>query len=389
MGLDALLSSLASDHPRIAQKITRLLIPSYFPAKMNLKEACGRCIALIKRSPFAGARFCEFALSEGSSSRSLIELLRISISLALSPKGLNSDQIDGLFVASANICCSLSSELSNKTVLSELFPNSKLKCLFTATSSPRAQTAVLTIASVVASDDFAGLRDLCMASIMNCTGLADNVEMQALIRAAHKFMLSSGWFDELFGVLTSSLQSFASGFLNKFNLEIPQQVVKSLKKKKVKMPLKTSGRLSHLNGNAMRNTSLSNTREDLSVAIAAAWQMKDLLTTADARNKLLKSPNLEIAFSALSIISQVSIEQCSQRELLDTSAVMAYTAFAMHMCLQNADTTSGNKDYDAQCTNVPQMVSLFTNFNCFADIWTSMHQHIVVVFLPVKLHVRV
>lgn len=364
VGLDALLSSLANDQPRIAQKITRLLIPSYFPSKMSLKEACGRCIALIKRSPTAGARFCEFALSEGSSSKSLMELLRVSFSLALSSNDLNCDQIDGLFVASANICCSLSSDPSNKTALRELFPSSKLKCLYTAAASQRVQTAILTIASVVSADDLAGLRDLCISSIINCKKLASNVEMQSLVRAAHKFMLSYSWFDELFGVLTSTLQNIASGFLNKFELESPKQVMQSLKKKKVKMPMKTPTRPGYSNGKRA-SSGMSKTIEDLCDAAAAAWQIKDLLTTADARNAVLKSPNLEITFSALWIISQVTIEQCSQWELFDASAVMAYADLAMHMSLQNAGTTSGDKDNCMQHVDVPPAVSSCTCFITF------------------------
>lgn len=35
-------------------------------------------------------------------------------------------------------------------------------------------------------------------------GLADNIENQALVREAHKLILSYGWVDELFGVLTKS-----------------------------------------------------------------------------------------------------------------------------------------------------------------------------------------
>ncbi|ONK75910.1 uncharacterized protein A4U43_C03F21850 [Asparagus officinalis] len=377
VGLDALLSSLANDHLRVAQKITRLLIPSYFPAKMNLIEACGRCIALIKRSPTAGARFCELALSEGSSSKSLLELLRISVSLALSPKGLNSDQIDGLFVASANICCSLSSDLSNKKALGELFPSTKLKRLFTAAASPCAQTALFTLASVLSLDDLGGLRDLCIASIMDCTGLSENVEKQALIRAGHRFMLSYGWFDELFRALTNNLQSIASGFLNKFDLELPQQVAHRLQKIKTKMPVRTPERLGHFNGKETPNTDLSRTKDDLFIAAVAAWQLKDLLVSEDARNSLLKSPNLEITYFALRIISQVSIDLCSHCELVDTSAVTAYIALAMHMSLHHADTTSGDDNNNVQCVSMPSKLTIMEDslghlLNCAEKLFTEL-----------------
>ncbi|GFZ18822.1 ARM repeat superfamily protein [Actinidia rufa] len=79
--LDLLLSTLANDQPLIAQKITKLLMPSYFPSKVTVEEACNRCVTLIKRSPMAGARFCEFALSEGASYQSLVELVKVFISL--------------------------------------------------------------------------------------------------------------------------------------------------------------------------------------------------------------------------------------------------------------------------------------------------------------------
>lgn len=338
MSLDALLSSLANDHQRVAQKITRLLIPSYFPSKLNLKEACSRCISLIKRSPTAGARFCEFALSEGSSSRSLMELLRISTSLALSPKGLDLDQVDGLLIASANICQSLSSELSSKATLNQLLSTEKLKGLFAAASSEHAQAALLGIASVVSLDNLVGIQDHCMTIIVNSVGLSENLQKQVVVQAAHKLMFSCGWFDELFEVLTNKLQVIASKFLNKFGLE----AVSYMKKKKVNVPLRTSTGTSYANEKGSSNPVMSNFEEEFSVAAAAAWQVKKLLTSDDTRNNVLKSPNLQMAFSALRIISRVCIEQCVHREFFDIAPVLAYTAFAVYMSLQNVDSTVNN-----------------------------------------------
>jgi len=60
-------------------------------------------------------------------------------------------------------------------------------------------------------------------------------------------MLSYEWSDELFGVLESSLQYIASGLLNKFDLEISEKMAQSLKKKNVKVPVKSSMRLGHSN----------------------------------------------------------------------------------------------------------------------------------------------
>ena len=87
------------------------------------------------------------------------------------------------------------------------------------------------------------------------------------------------------------------------------------------------------------NSVMSNFEEEFSVAAAAAWQVKKLLTSDDTRNDVLKSPNLEMAFSAMRIISQVCIEQCVHRELFDIAPVLAYAAFALYMSLQNVDST--------------------------------------------------
>ncbi|CBI33696.3 unnamed protein product, partial [Vitis vinifera] len=141
VGLDVLLSTLADDQPPVAQKITKLLIPSYFPSKVTPEEACKRCVTLIKRSPKAGARLCEFALSEGASMKSLLELVKVFISLVLSPKKLQGDQIESLLVGAAYLCNNLVTEPLYITALKELFSGGKLKRLFTAAETGPAQSS--------------------------------------------------------------------------------------------------------------------------------------------------------------------------------------------------------------------------------------------------------
>lgn len=350
VNMEDLLSCLANDHARVAQRITQLLLPSYFPSKMNLKEACGRCIALIKRSPLAGARFCEFALSEGSSYKSLLELLKVCVTLIITSKNLKSEQISGLFMASAKLCCSLSTELPNKMVLAELFPDSKLKSLLSVATSQSAKAAVLTIVSVVSSDNSTFLHDMCISAITNCTGIDNNLETQYLVRAAHNSMISNGWVEDLFGVLMSSLQRTALDFIDKNEME-SSEVVQSLKKKINKMPAKST----HSNRKGKANMGMSKMEENLSNAAGVAWQMKELLMNADAKSALLKSPNLKIVVSALRIISRVSIEQYSRWECLDSSAIIAYLAISMQISLQNMS----NKDegpQDASMVSTPVVI---------------------------------
>ncbi|CAL9041201.1 unnamed protein product [Musa banksii] len=341
VSLNDLLSSLANDHPRVASKITKLLIPSYFPSKLAIKEACSRCLALIRRSPDAGARFCEFALSQGSSPRSLMELARVCVTLALSPKGLGVEQIDGLVVASSNICQCLSSELSVKRALSELLPAKKLKHLLTAATSERAQTAILSIASVVPTENLGGIYDSCMVIIRNSTGLSDNVERQGVVKAAQKLIFSCGWFDEMFKELANILQDTASNFRVRFGLGSTQQILQTSKKKKARLPMKISS-TDQVTGKRSQDPGTSSDDKDFAVAAAAAWQVKSLLASETTRNAVLKSSISEMAFSALGVISEVCIQQCMELKQLDMEPLMAYTTFAISMSSQNVGSTTTN-----------------------------------------------
>ncbi|KAJ8638309.1 hypothetical protein MRB53_012576 [Persea americana] len=292
VGLDTLLSSLAKDHSLVAKKLTRLLMPSYFPLKVSSKEACNRFIALIRRSPTAAARFCEFALSEGASLKSLMELVRVCVDFILSPDSLKFNHVDGLFAGAANICRNLSTESSSQIALNELF--------------------------------------------------SENVDRQAEVRAAHKLMLSCDRFNALFEALANNLQEIASRFHEKFGLEMAKQYVPSVKRKKVRLSRKSSMKSSHSNGKGSMNSSMSSVEYELVVASMIAWQIKDLLVSVETRNSVLNSPMLNLVFSALKVIAQVNIEHCMHCESLDTSPVLAYAAVAMHISLQSVELTDTN-----------------------------------------------
>ncbi|XP_037474041.1 uncharacterized protein LOC119350199 [Triticum dicoccoides] len=337
VGLGTLLSSLADDHPRVAKKITELLIPSYFPSKLPLKEACARCIALIKRSPAAGARFCEFALSEGSSPRSLLEFIKVSITLALSPSGLNSAQTDGLVIASAKLIKSLSDEGSSLVALREYFPNAKLKLLFETAVSDGAQAAVLSMVPAVSPDDLCVLHIECMNIIVNAAVTSKQEECQEALLAAHKLVHLSGRSDEMFEELTNILQSKASYFSGMYGLEPPSCPVASTKRKKGKSLKKTPARSDDVDGNRS-STSAILSNEELTAVGGAAWQLNEILKAEEMRAAFLRS-YAEIAFSSLKVISQVYIEQCLHFESLDLSPVFAYLSLATYSALQDVDQT--------------------------------------------------
>ncbi|KAG0447414.1 hypothetical protein HPP92_028352 [Vanilla planifolia] len=316
VSLDSLFSSLADDHERVARKLTRLLIPSYLPSKVTPKEACNRFFTLMRRAPVAGARFCEFALSEGSSLKTLMELLRFSLGLVLTGSGLSSGQIDGLITASANIC---------------------------STTSVQARIAVLGIASMVSPDDLGELHDRCIIFVIECTDLSDDQERKGLLSAVHRLMLDCGWFDELVEILTCILKTIAAGILAKFSADVPHQVFQSLKKKH-KLPMKISTKIGFLNGKGSKVPDKSKIKKAFNLAAGIAWQLKELIVNVDMRKALLKSPNLEDAFYSLKIISQIFIGQCVNFEFFDTSPIMCLATLSLCLSLENDDSVILNDD---------------------------------------------
>ncbi|EER91229.1 hypothetical protein BDA96_01G175100 [Sorghum bicolor] len=356
VGLGTLLSSLANDHPRIAQKITKLLIPSYFPSKLSPKEACARCIALIKRSPTAGARFCEFALSEGSPPRSIVDLVKYSITLALSQTGLNSDQIDGLIIASVNLIKSLSDERSSLAALREFFANAKLRLVLKIAVSEGARAALLSISPVVLSDDLSVLHEECMDIVMNAARISKQEEYQETVLEAHKLIVLGNWSDELFEALTNTLQSKASDFANIYGVEPPPCPVASSRRKKgkalKKIPLRDT-----VVGKGSSKSKVSN--EELAVAAGAAWQINEIVKSKDLRDAFLQSSYSEIAFSSLKVISQVYVEQCLYFDTLDLAPILAYLSLAT--CNDLADVNQTGSCFESSTANQ----SLDHLLNCF------------------------
>lgn len=339
--MDLLLSTLASDQPSIAQKIVKLLMPSYFPSKVTVEEACNRCVRLIKRSPMAGARFCEFSLSEGASLRSLMELVKVCISLVLLRNELDGDQLDGLLVAIAYLCNNLVSEVSYKATLKELLSVENLRYLFGAAATRRAQSAVCEIISCVSPDDIGVLFDDSMALITSC-GLSENMERQVEVRSAHKMMLSCNRFDEMFETLARILQKTARGCHTKFGTEMPSHTDPFAKRRKTKSSIKILTKGKHVSGKKSPTSSTSSFEEEYSVALGIAWQIKDLLVDENSRIATLKSQILETAFFALKVISEVSIVQCRHCDYMDTTPILAYTSLTLHMSLHNVSINGVN-----------------------------------------------
>ncbi|KAH1223669.1 Condensin-2 complex subunit G2 [Glycine max] len=220
--LDVLLSALASDQPPVAQKITKLLIPSYFPSKIPIEEACNRCITLLKRAPMAGARFCQVAILEGAFKSHLMELVKVFLSWILAPDKLDANQIEGFLFATSYVCDSLACEPCYINALKELLDGEKMKGLLTVASKGQAQSSLFNIVSIVCPDDVAGLLEW-IGVVTNCSGLPEDVDQQTKIRSAHKLLLSLGGFDDLIEALTAFLHKAAYRCHIKFGADMPSQ----------------------------------------------------------------------------------------------------------------------------------------------------------------------
>ncbi|KAG6395914.1 hypothetical protein SASPL_142047 [Salvia splendens] len=333
--LDVLISALVYDQAVIARKITRLLVPSYFPSKVTEEEACKRVITLMKRSPTAGARFCEFVALEGASLRSLMRLFKVFIGLSVSSAKLSEEQIEGLLVASSHLCTVLSKDASLLAALKEELSAKNLKALFAVASSTRAQSSVCNIISLASPDAAGDLFEDCMGLIKKCSSLLDDTEKQAEVRHAHKMIVSSGWFDDMFEDVVGFLQRAAHGCHVKFGIGLGKESTKSTTRTKKGSSTKISSKSKHGKGKRPSATGENRFLEDYALAVGLAWQIKDLLLSDSTRKAILSSRNLKRAYSALKVISEVSILHSLQYEDLNTYLVSAYTALTLHMSLHN------------------------------------------------------
>lgn len=332
-----LLSMLASDQPPVAQKITKLLIPSYFPLKVPIEEACNRCVTLVKRSPIAGARFCEFAMLEGPSKKHLMELVKIFLRLVLSPDKLDVHQIEGFLVASSYLCDNLSSEACYRDALKELIAGDKGKALLAVASTSQAHSSLFKIVSTVCPDDVAGLLEECMGVVTNCSGLPKDVDRENELRSAHKLLFSLGGFEDMFETLSTLLHKTAYRCHIKFGTDMPPNNASSAKRKISKTAGKVSFKLKVIN----RKQPFE---DDYSVAVGIAWQVRDMLLHEDTKKAILRSQSLEMSFFALKVIAEVSIVHCGHYEYLDASPVLAYMALVREISLYNISTSSVQKN---------------------------------------------
>ncbi|KZV57012.1 hypothetical protein F511_08170 [Dorcoceras hygrometricum] len=368
LSLDILFSTLANDQPLIARKITKLLVPSYFPSKVTEEEACKRCITLIKRSPTAGARFCEFVASEGASFRSIMKLFKGLINLTLSSVKLEEKQIAGLLLAASYLCRNLAQDGTFLAALRKELPSDKLKGLFAVASKAQAQSCVCNMVSAISPGAVGDLFEECLGLITKCSDLSDNVEKQIELRSAHKMIWSCGWFDDMFETLVGLLEKAAYGCHVTFAIQLGKKCNQAAKRRKSISSINTSLG-SRYNGKKSYDSAKSSFLEDYAIATGVSWQITDLLQFENSREAILRSRNLENSFIALKVISEASILNSLKIDCMDISPVAAYTSLTLLMSFHDIR-VSGNKD-PTQVSDI-YFFCLFMNFHGF-NVTTPNH----------------
>lgn len=327
---DKLLAALSTDHQVVAQKVTRLLIPSYFPSKVSVEEACTRCVTLMRRSPEAGVKFCEYLIEERASRRPLLQLVSTFMDLVLSPKQLDTVQAECLMVGAAYLCNHLSREVSYKASLQAVFSDDKLKQLVAILSTGRAKAALFNFVSAISSDAAADIVQQSIRSITKCSGLSEDTERQAEARSVHKFLLHCGNFNELLDVVATIFKRTTISCAKKSGTSISKRDKPTNTRKK----LKSSGKVSAKN---------SKGGIELAIASGLAWQIREMLIPEGLRKAILESSHLKVIFFALKDISEAFLMHFTSGEYVESSPLQAYTSLAIHMTLHGTNINGRDK----------------------------------------------
>ncbi|GLJ04628.1 hypothetical protein SUGI_0000030 [Cryptomeria japonica] len=349
VNLDSILESLATDHCSVAQRLTRLLLPSYFPLKVSVPEACSRFIVLVKRSPSAAARFCEYAPSVGVTVKSQIELVKALISLFMTPADMDAQVRQGILVAVMKLASNLANNQSCKIALCELFSAQNFKHMLSSACSPSELAAILHIASITPPKDISEFIKHCDQLLMDFDAILQDESKQEEVRAAHKLILAWGGFDDLVEALIKFLQNalciFGSG-----NATRGINRSKQDKQKKSKRTRKVSMKLSVMKGKGLSEKPGNGS---ITIAVAAAWHVENLLAEEGTRKALLASPKLGDLASGLKILVQMFVqEQSNSSACMVMPPIQAYISLATHMALwqksvKDGQSSSSGKDKDS------------------------------------------
>ncbi|MCO5567908.1 hypothetical protein L7F22_021604 [Adiantum nelumboides] len=334
--LELLLSALESDKPAVARRLTRLLISTYFPFRVPVIEACNRCVALIKRSPKAGVRFCEWAAAEGVSQSSLLELVRVLVDLVSSPEGLEAEGQEGIFAALNQLCHTLASQKELKFLLGDILTSQKLRTLMSGAATSKSRTFIVQMVSMINPTDVPELFEYCSQIVTNFSKATPSSINCNEARSVHSLMLAWGGFDDLVRTLVELLALVSVG---NEGLGRPFGSAKSGKKKKFesKSPWTKSMKKRVSVGKGKKGAEVSRPFDNLQSALVAAWHLENLVEVDETRQKLLAHESLPTLVSGLRNTVHFVLKSCMEipvSDFLKGSPIRAYATLTVHIVLK-------------------------------------------------------
>ena len=257
----------------------------------------------------------------------------------MAPTNFDTKEKEGILLAVRNVCSSLASNHSCKIALCELFSYDNFNCLLSSTSSPSTYTSILKIASIIPPKDISEFVKHCIQLIMDYSAVLQFKTKQEEFRAAHKLILAWGGFDDLLETLSKLLHN-ASNIAGSGNIasEVNRSKQDRSRKshRKTKWPVKMSIKWNMMKGRGQYHKSgKDHNEESLTIAIAAAWQVENLLAEEDTRKALLTSSKLEHLSSGLKLTVQMIFHMHSDfSDCMVLSPLRAYMALIMHAALR-------------------------------------------------------
>jgi condensin-2 complex subunit G2 len=341
--LEMLLSSLGNDNSLVEQSLTRLLGHSYFPPQVPVKEACKRCIVLIKRAPEAGAKFCKWLLSEGADPKSLLQLVQSLIRLVKDDE-LSPEVRSGTLLALSELCQSLLTLEEYQSVIGEMLNGDMLATLMGYAPDSLTRSYVLQIASKLPANNISRLVDYCCDLSMRSNLTPADIEE---VSAVHTLVLAWGGCDELIKALRNAL--------SKPN-NLAQSKSKGWKDHTTSAEVPDGSNDVELLWTCILTSSTSKPSEGgkrsenakLTAALGAAWQVEMLLQREETRLAVLSSGYSEELLKALRVLAQSSIDLARGESFQlasishPASAVLAYMKLYFHMGLEGSDSDGEN-----------------------------------------------
>ncbi|CAM6089519.1 unnamed protein product [Calypogeia fissa] len=335
--LETLLSSLGNDNSLVAQRLTRLLLHSYFPPQVPVKEACKRCLVLLKRAPEAGAKFCKWLLVEGASPKSLLQLVE-SLIRTVKDDALTQEVRTGILLALSEVSESLLAGRDYKTVIEEMLNGDVLAALMGYAPDSLARSYVLQIASTLPPKDISKLVNYCCELSMRCPVTPADIEE---VSAVHTLVLAWGGLDELLAALTNLLSD---------SINVPHSTYKAGRDRVPPTQVRGSkdvesawSSLLTSNSSKPSEAGKGNARYNFIAASGAAWQVEMLLNGEETRLAVLRYGQLKELLQALRTMAQVAITRAADgsTDLASTchpaSSVLAYIKLYFHIVMEGSD----------------------------------------------------